>query len=523
MPLWLSILPPLIAIVCALVFREVLASLFLGVLSGACIMAYYAGHGILGAAGTGLLRTVDTYILGALNDPDHLYIILFTLLIGAMVRIVSINGGMHSIVAWLSKRARTPRSAQLATFLLSIFIFFDDYAATLVVGNTMRPVTDKLRVSREKLAYLVDSTSAPMVAIAFVTTWIGAELSYIQDGIDNIGLDTSAYSVFIHSLPYSFYPLLTLAFVVMLIITRRDFGPMLKAENAARHSEADSTASQDTANKDSAHAIDALLPMAVLIAGTVAGLVFTGYDAARWSKDAPLFAKLSTTVGNANSYLALLWSSTASLLTAIAITLCRRKHRFGKLMQEVVEGFKTMLPAVVILTMAWSISLVAKEMHTAEFLSQLLVQWSMPPVLVPAITFVLAFLIGFSTGTSWGTMAILYPLVLPATWALCDSSGTPAAEAMRLFYIVVSSVLAGAVFGDHCSPISDTTIMSSTASGCDHLAHVRTQMPYAALVGAVALLAGILPSSLGISPVITLVSSLAILYAVLRLFGKRAQ
>ncbi|MBR5663128.1 MAG: hypothetical protein IKX01_00185, partial [Bacteroidales bacterium] len=200
MPLWLSILPPLIAIAMALVLKEVISALFLGVLSGTFLMALYGGQEPGTALGSGLLRVVDTYITGSLFDADHVTIIIFTLTIGGMVKIISANGGMKGIVNWLLRRAKGPRSGQLMTFIMDLCIFFDDYSNTLMVGNTMRPVADKLKVSREKLAYIVDSTSAPVVAIAFVTTWIGAELSYIQEGINVIGIDASAYSVFFHSL-----------------------------------------------------------------------------------------------------------------------------------------------------------------------------------------------------------------------------------------------------------------------------------------------------------------------------------
>ena len=292
MPLWLSVLPPLIAIVMALVLKEVISALFLGVLSGTFLMALFTGQEPGTALGSGLLRVVDTYIVGSIFDSDHVTIIVFTLTIGGMVKIISANGGMQGIVNWLLRRAKGPRSGQLMTFIMDLCIFFDDYSNTLMVGNTMRPVADKLKVSREKLAYIVDSTSAPVVAIAFVTTWIGAELSYIQEGIDVIGIDASAYSVFFHSLKYSFYPLLTLAFVLMLIYSQRDFGPMLRAEKEARiKSDASSETSDNTAH--SAHGIDALVPLLTLIFGTIIGLFVTGYDSSVW-QDANLdtFSKL---------------------------------------------------------------------------------------------------------------------------------------------------------------------------------------------------------------------------------------
>jgi Na+/H+ antiporter NhaC len=360
------------------------------------------------------------------------------------------------------------------------------------------------------------------VAVAFVTTWIGAELSYIQDGISTIGLNTTPYSVFFHSLAYSFYPFLTLCFVLMIILSGRDFGPMLKAERNARHSSSSFTETIDDTSK-SAFAIDAIIPLAVLILGTIGGLIATGYDAQTWvNNNLGFFPKLSATIGAANSYLALLWASLLSLLMAIVITLCRGTLKFGKIMEEMVEGFKSMFNAVLILSMAWSIALVTKDMHTAEFVSQLLLRWSVSPILVPVITFVLAAIIGFSTGTSWGTMAILYPLILPASWLLCQQQGMTVESSMPLFYNVVASVMGGAVMGDHCSPISDTTIMSSLASQCNHLRHVSTQMPYALTVGGVALVIGILPTALGIPSWASFIFAMMIIGVIVRLIGKKA-
>lgn len=523
MPLWLSILPPLIAIAVALILKEVISALFLGVLSGTFIMALFDGKEPGTALGSGLLRVMDTYIVGSIYDLDHVMIIVFTLTIGGMVKIISANGGMQGIVHWLLRRAHGPRSGQFMTFIMDLCIFFDDYSNTLMVGNTMRPVADKLKVSRAKLAYIVDSTSAPVVAIAFVTTWIGAELSYIQEGLDVIGLNASAYSVFVNSLKYSFYPLLTLCFVLMIIHSGRDYGPMLKAEREARTKVVSDSNSQDNSNKQ-AHGIDALLPLLTLIFGTIIGLFITGYDSAIWQDSSQgFFTKLSETIGEANSYLALIWSSIVSLIISVIMTLNRGTLTFGKIMDEMVDGFKVMFNAVLILTMAWSIALVTKHMHTAEFVSAILLKLSLSPYIIPALTFLLAALIGFSTGTSWGTMAILYPLILPASWMLCQNQGLGVDATMPLFYSVVASVMAGSVMGDHCSPISDTTIMSSMASGCNHLQHVKTQMPYALTVGAVALFIGVLPTSLGLPSWLAFLMALAILGIIVRFVGKKVE
>jgi len=521
MPLWLSILPPLVAIAMALIAKEVISSLFFGVLVGTFIMALYSGHAPAEALGGGLLRTVDTYVVGAIFEYEHIQIIVFTLLIGGMVRLITANGGMRGVVNWLLKRAKGPRSGQMMTFIMDLCVFFDDYSNTLVVGNTMRPIADKLKISREKLSYIVDSTSAPVVAIAFVTTWIGAELSYIQDGLDVIGLEANAYFVFINSLKYSFYPILTLGFVLMLIFSQRDYGPMLRAERKTRSITLNTAETADN-QQENAHIADAMIPLLVLIFGTIIGLFVTGYNSETWSNPSHgFFTKISATIGEANSYLALLWSSLLSLLTAIVMTLRRGTMKFNKIIEEMIEGIKTMFNAVLILTMAWSISLITKDMHTAEFVSQLLLKWSLSPVLVPMLTFILAALIGFSTGTSWGTMAILYPLILPASWMLCVKEGMSVDATMPLFYNVVASVLAGAVMGDHCSPISDTTIMSSLASGCDHIQHVSTQMPYALTVGCVAVFIGVLPTALGLPSWIAFLMGLAVLAVIVRFVGKK--
>ena len=521
MPTWLSIMPPLIAIVIALLLKEVISALFFGILAGTFIMNLFDGQPPLTSLGNGMLRVVDTYITGALFNNEHTIIIIFTILIGGMVRIISANGGMHAIVNWLMRRAKSPRSGQLITFLMDICMFFDDYSNTLMVGNTMRPVADKLKVSRQKLAYIVDSTAAPVVSIAFVTTWIGAELSYINAGIEEIGMDASAYVVFFRSLKYSFYPILTLGFVLMIILSQRDFGPMLKAEREARLSEIANEESVAT-NSKVAHGIDAVLPLAVLIFCTIAGLFFTGYNPEIWNDtNLNFIEKLSSIIGQSDSFTALMWASLLSLLTAITMTVMRGSLPFGKIMEEMMDGFKMMFNAVIILTMAWAISLVTRDIHTAQFVSDLLLKLSLSPMLIPVLTFLLGALISFSTGTSWGTMAILYPLILPASWALSMDYGLSVEQAMPLFYNVVASVMAGSVMGDHCSPISDTTIMSSMASGCNHLQHVKTQMPYALTVGTVALLLGVFPTALGMPSWAAFLMSFAALYLIIRFFGKK--
>jgi len=532
-PLWMSVFPPLIAIMMALLIREVFSALFLGILVGTTIIFYYQGSTFFIAIFQGIFAIIDTYILESMTDPGHLSIILFSMLIGGMVNIITKNGGMKGVVNILSRYAQSPRSGQFVTWLLGVAIFFDDYANTLVVGNTMRPVTDKLKISREKLAYVVDSTAAPVAAIAFVTTWIGAELSYIQDGINTLGLNESAYNVFINSLAYSFYPIFTLAFILMLVYNKVDYGPMLKAERKARKEGVIVDDAEGFSNKLNELEVDekikarwynAVIPVLVIILGTFAGLIFTGWDQEVWSNDALGFSKkLSATIGNADSYKALLWSSMSGVIVAFSLSIGQKLLSLKESVDSLINGFRTMLTAVVILILAWSIALVTEHLHTADFISQTMLAFSISPYFIPTLTFILAALVAFSTGSSWGTMAILYPLLLPACWIISQDSGFDYAKSMTIFYNVVSAVLAGSVLGDHCSPISDTTILSSLASSCNHIEHVRTQLPYSLTVGAVAITVGTLPSAYGISSWILFPVGMIILFVIIKIFGKKSE
>ena len=530
-PLWFSVIPPLIAILFALIFKEVFTALFIGILVGTVTIFWYQDTALLPAIFKGLFAIVDTYILDSLTESGHMSIIIFSMLIGAMVNIITRNGGMKGIVNILSKYANSPRSGQFITWLLGIAIFFDDYANTLVVGNTMRPVTDKLKISREKLAYIVDSTAAPITAIAFVTTWIGAELSYIQDGINTIGIDESAYVIFINSLGYAFYPIFALLFILILIRKQVDFGPMYNAEKNARMA---SVNLEDDGNTFSnklneldvpehikARWYNAAIPVFIIIFGTFAGLLYTGWDQSVWNDINLSFGtKLSTVIGNSDSYKALLWSSISGVLVAILLTLVQKILNLKDTIDSLINGFRTMLTAVVILVLAWSIALVTKHLHTADFISQSLVSINISPQFIPAFTFILGALVAFSTGSSWGTMAILYPLILPASWLIAQNFGLDHESSLSIFHNVVSAVLAGSVLGDHCSPISDTTILSSLASSCNHIEHVRTQLPYALLVGGVSIVVGTIPSAFGVSPWILFPTGLFILFLIVKFVGK---
>jgi Na+/H+ antiporter NhaC len=562
-PLWLSVIPPLIAILLALLFKEVVTSLFVGILSGSFIAGGMRLDGIYYIFKS-IWNVSADFFIRALNDSGHLSVILFSLLIGGMVSIISKNGGMAGVVKKLSVIAKDRMSAQLSTYLLGIAIFFDDYANTLIVGNTMRQVTDRFGVSREKLAYLVDATAAPIASVAFITTWIGAELGYIQSGIEAIGdfpITTTPYAIFLESLKYSFYPILTLIFMFMLIRSKRDFGPMLKAERTASSAFRQNLSSQPSSDVDGdvmataisddeftpvenapRQARNALFPILTVILVTIFGLIDTGMNSAGadlgilssnysdiWAAlgsdvpgEAGFFRKIGLLIGSSDSYVALLWASLSGVIVALGMTLARRIMTLEKAMESMLHGFGTMLPALVILTLAWSLAAVTEDLHTATFLTEAL-QGNIAPVLLPALIFVLAAFISFSTGSSWSTMAILYPIAIPTTWAIATAAGFDLDHSYALLLNVVSTVLAASVLGDHCSPISDTTILSSLASNCDHLQHVKTQMPYALTVGAVALSANIITSIFDggwLLSLVMLVGSVVAFWAIIRYWGR---
>jgi Na+/H+ antiporter NhaC len=531
LPGWLSLVPPLLAIVLALIFREVVVSLFAGVWLGAF---FWTGFDPLSS----LLRVADTFALPALADADHAAIVIFSLLIGGMVGVIGRNGGTFGIVERLAPYATTPRRGMLATYAQGLAIFFDDYANTLIVGNTMRPVTDRLRISREKLAYIVDSTAAPISSVVLVSTWVGYEISLISDGLksaasavatDNPALsqrlaEASAFNVFIDTIPYRFYPLLALAFVLFVIVLQRDFGPMREAEARAASGAGVFREGATLLTDTSGGAMEppegtplrwwnAGIPVGVVVAGVLAGLYGSGSLALGPGEHA-----LREVFGAANSFHVLLWASLGGSVAAIVLTLAQRALTLQETMDAWGAGMRAMLVAMIILMLAWSLQSVTEVLGTAQYLSSA-VEGNVSVHFLPVIVFAIAALISLATGSSWGTMAILLPLVIPlgATLSAAADVGT---SHYTILLGVTSSVLAGSIFGDHCSPISDTTVLSSMASACDHSDHVRTQLPYAMVVAFVGMLLGDIPTAYGLSPWISLAAGALVLAVIVRFVGK---
>ncbi len=506
---WLSVLPPLVAIGLALLFKDVILSLLVGVFSGALFIYHFQPI-------TAFARSIDSFIVPSITDPSQASILVFTTMLGGMVGLISRSGGTQGIVNRLTPYATNRRRGQLATWALGVVIFFDDYANTLIVGPTMRPITDRLRISREKLAYIVDSTAAPVVSLFPISTWVGFEVGLIGAALTSIGVTTNAYAAFVTSIPYRFYPILALLTVLVIALSRRDVGPMLTAERRAAETGqlfgdqdvplADYAAGQLAPPEGKPHrALNALLPILTVATLTIVGLYVTGSAVTDKADHATTFSWIQAVFANADSYRALLWSSLSGMLMAMVLPLAQRILTVREATGAMVDGFRSMLLAFVVLILAWSIGSVCSELHTADYLVGL-TSGLLSPYWVPVLTFVLAAGISFATGTAWGTMAILTPLVIPIVHGLALESGfgVDSPEFARLLPATIASVLSGSVWGDHCSPISDTTILSSMASGCDHIAHVRTQAPYAIAIGAIGVLAGSIPSAFGLSPYLSL-------------------
>lgn len=529
---WVSLLPPIVAIALALITREVILSLFAGIWIGALFLV---GFNPVDGTTQSLALLID-----ALVNTDHIAIIVFSLLLGGMVGVMSRSGGTRGIVDVLGKFATNRKKGQVFAWASALAIFFDDYANTLIRGNALRPMTDRLDISREKLSYIVDSTAAPLAVSAVITTWIGFEITQIQNALTGLAATTNdpelatqlmagadnAFIIFLDSLPYLFYPILALAFVLMTILMKREFGPMLVAERRAASGNGvireGSMPAADT-NLETLQPIkgkpkrwfNAAIPVFAVIVVALYSLYSTGAAAL-----GPGESGLRSIIGNANPFDALLWASFTGCVIAIGLAVFQKILTLNQALESWVGGMQSMLIAVIILILAWGLGGVTQELGTGAYLSSLL-QDSLPLSLLPGLVFLIAAITAFSTGTSWGTMAILFPVVVPLSIAMGAGVGFAGGENYGILLGAISSVMAGAVFGDHCSPISDTTVLSAMSSACDLIDHVRTQLPYALVVAAVAMVVGEIPASLDfIHPAWGLLAGLIILYLILKFYGE---
>lgn len=506
--LW-SLFPPVIAIGLALITKEVYSSLFVGILSGGIIYAVASGTGFEGT----FKAVVQDGLITNLSNAYNVGILVFLVVLGIIVVLMNKAGGSRAYGEWAAAHIKSRRGVALSTFFLGVLIFVDDYFNCLTVGSVMRPITDKHNISRSKLAYLIDSTAAPICIIAPISSWAAA-VSGTVEGVNGI-------SLFINTIPYNLYAFLTILMVIFISVSDTDYGPMKIHEDNAKNGDIYTTRNnvyeQDAQPvTERGRVIDLILPVAVLIVFCVVGMIYTG----------GFFSGTDfvTAFANCDAAYGLSLGSISALIVIIAYYMFRRVLKFNECMDSIAAGFKQMVPAILILTFAWTLKTMTNHLEAGAFVSGVVQSATALSVLLPVILFVVAVGLAFATGTSWGTFGILIPIVTSVFDAeLANVSQT--GEIPSMVIICISACLAGAVCGDHCSPISDTTIMASTGAQCDHVNHVSTQLPYALTVAAVCvvgyLLSGFVHNVfivLGFSVVLML----AVLFAI-RFFVKRKE
>jgi len=506
--LW-SLFPPVIAIGLALITKEVYSSLFVGILSGGIIYAAASGTGFEGT----FKAVVQDGLITNLSNAYNVGILVFLVVLGIIVVLMNKAGGSRAYGEWAAAHIKGRRGAALSTFFLGVLIFVDDYFNCLTVGSVMRPITDKHNISRSKLAYLIDSTAAPICIIAPISSWAAA-VSGTVEGVNGI-------SLFINTIPYNLYAFLTILMVIFISVSDTDYGPMKIHEDNAKNGDIFTT-KNNTYEQDAqpvterGRVIDLILPVAVLIVFCVVGMIYTG----------GFFSGTDfvTAFANCDAAYGLSLGSISALIVIIAYYMLRRVLKFNECMDSIAAGFKQMVPAILILTFAWTLKTMTNHLEAGAFVSGVVQSATALSVLLPVILFVVAVGLAFATGTSWGTFGILIPIVTSVFEAeLANVSQT--GEIPSMVIICISACLAGAVCGDHCSPISDTTIMASTGAQCDHVNHVSTQLPYALTVAAVCVV-GYLLSGFVHNVFIVLGFSVALMLAVLfaiRFFVKRKE
>lgn len=506
--LW-SLFPPVIAIGLALITKEVYSSLFVGILSGGIIYAAASGTGFEGT----FKAVVQDGLITNLSNAYNVGILVFLVVLGIIVVLMNKAGGSRAYGEWAAAHIKGRRGAALSTFFLGVLIFVDDYFNCLTVGSVMRPITDKHNISRSKLAYLIDSTAAPICIIAPISSWAAA-VSGTVEGVNGI-------SLFINTIPYNLYAFLTILMVIFISVSDTDYGPMKIHEDNAKNGDIFTT-KNNTYEQDAqpvterGRVIDLILPVAVLIVFCVVGMIYTG----------EFFSGTDfvTAFANCDAAYGLSLGSISALIVIIAYYMFRRVLKFNECMDSIAAGFKQMVPAILILTFAWTLKTMTNHLEAGAFVSGVVQSATALSVLLPVILFVVAIGLAFATGTSWGTFGILIPIVTSVFEAeLANVSQT--GEIPSMVIICISACLAGAVCGDHCSPISDTTIMASTGAQCDHVNHVSTQLPYALTVAAVCVV-GYLLSGFVHNVFIVLGFSAALMLAVLfaiRFFVKRKE
>ncbi|MBN1492094.1 MAG: hypothetical protein JXA69_19430, partial [Phycisphaerae bacterium] len=513
---WLAVLPPVLAIVTAIILRRVVLCLSLGIVAGGIVAVWPSDANPLWGVWHAFY---DYLIVQSVCDPFRLQIVAFVFLICSTVGIAQAAGGIRGILDVVTRFCRTARAARVGAVVAGLLLFFDDYLNCIIVGTTMRPLTDRFRVSREKLAYIVDSTAAPVAGLAVVSTWIAFEISQIGIGLTDAGIDVAPYDMFIRTLPYRFYCVFALGLVLMICWLGRDFGPMCKAEQDAANGTFNGDGSPETEADLNVppRARNAIIPIGTTIAFAFLCLWWTAREGmAGEAAPAGVMDFIRLVLKHANSAKAFAMAGAIGLAVTLVFIGGQRILPARRIASAIVEATRNIALAVVILFLAWSIGAACKDVGTATYLVAMFRQ-VLNPVVFATVVFILSCLIAFSTGTSYGTMAILLPNVVPLAWAVGERSDL---GGLMMATMSIGAVLDGAIFGDHCSPISDTTILSAVSSRCNPIEHVRTQLPYAVVAMGVALVVGYIPVAMGLPPVIPLAAGLVVLWVVVRVVGK---
>lgn len=527
---FLTLIPPIITITLAFLTKEVLTSLLAGGFIGTMMLVASQGAGadpirfLLDA-----LRRYCTILIDVMSEPENTAIVILCLCIGGLTNLICSAGGFNAVASFLVRYIKKPWQAQAMGSGLALMLFFDDYANALITGPVMRPIMDRSRVSREKLSFLVDSTAAPVAGIALISSWIAVELSAIQSGFDVLGVQESAYTAFLGSVPFCFYNIFCLGFVFWMILLGRDYGPMYDAECRARSGitvNPESRMAQEESGTKSANRASLLIAIGAilfLLVYAVIGIYSDGFRNAVAQgilKEHAAFSMetLRHAFGQAETVTVLVEAAILAALLASVATLLTKTLPFTDTVNAWVDGAIQLLPTALILALAWTLSETTAELGTANFLAEVLAG-SLPYWMLPSLIFLVCCAISFSAG-SYGCMLLIMPMAVPIAYTLAFSNAA-VQNPWALFCSCVASVLSGSIFGDHCSPVTDTTILSAQGSGCELMDHVKTQMPYALTVAATATLLGTLPAGFGISPLICLPVGLAVLGLIMFKCGKR--
>ncbi len=520
---FVTLIPTLLTVILAFITNNVVFSLLMGFLSGVILLTVTGCNSFSGIPSELVSQTYTSFV-NVLGDTENLEIMLLCFVVGGMIEVVRYSGGFESLAVKLSERVSTPRKAGLITSMLGCMIFFDDYANALIVGPVMKPIMDRLHVSREKLSYIVDSTAAPVTGIAIVSSWVAVEISSIEKGLEIAGMTGNGFPMFISSIPFTFYCLFCLGFIFLNSLVGRDFGPMLKAERRARkegNKNTDSSEKLIVKDRMTQRIISGVGSIAFMVILSIILFYITGKKTAvalgLLPANAPFtFETVVTAISNANTVRLIITSTILASIIAVVSGVALKLFNLKEALKSWFDGAKNLFSTIVMLTLAWCLADTIGRLGTTFFAIEI-ISGNIPYIYVPLLIFVCCCIVSFASG-SYGCLFVVMPLTIPLAYRMIEVGAITNSEIY--LSICIASVMAGSIFGDHCSPVTDCTILSAMGSGCETMDHVKTQLPYAMVVAVVSCLA-ILMVSFGLSVALALIIGLAIEVTVLYVFGRK--